>query len=213
MGDRNEAYCVYKHTNKHNGKVYIGITCRQPEKRWDNGKGYQKNEHFYRAIKKYGWANGFVHEIVATGLDKKTACKLEIELIAKYNSTNCRNGYNYSTGGECGNAGCCRSSEWVQKMRKSLKKPIVCVESGITYESATDAEIQTSISKSSIGESCRNHQKVAGGFHWCFLNEYEGKRAYMREVRDILETIQEEKRYDVNGPIRKKPMGKKHNTK
>nr|DAQ81383.1 MAG TPA: intron associated endonuclease [Caudoviricetes sp.] len=91
-------YTVYKHIAP-NGKVYIGITKQEPEQRWKNGNGYKTNEHFYRAILKYGWEN-IRHEIVANGLTKEQACDLEIELIAKYDSTNPKHGYNNTMGGE-----------------------------------------------------------------------------------------------------------------
>ena len=46
-------YTVYKHTSP-SGKVYIGITCRKPKYRWNNGKGYKEKDQrlFYNAIKK-----------------------------------------------------------------------------------------------------------------------------------------------------------------
>lgn len=91
-------YTVYKHTTP-NGKVYIGITKQKPEKRWNNGNGYKDNEHFYRAILKYGWEN-IKHEIVENGLTKQQACNMEIEFIAKYDATNPKHGYNNTMGGE-----------------------------------------------------------------------------------------------------------------
>lgn len=46
------AYSVYCHTNKVNGKRYIGITKHKPEKRWANGYGYSNNRHFFSACMK-----------------------------------------------------------------------------------------------------------------------------------------------------------------
>ncbi len=67
-------YIVYQHKNKINGKIYIGITMQEPEKRWgSNGCNYKSSPHFYAAIKKYGWDN-FEHNILFTNLTKKQAC-------------------------------------------------------------------------------------------------------------------------------------------
>lgn len=93
-------YFVYKHTCP-NGKIYIGITCQTPSKRWANGKGYAPNAYFSSAIQKYGWDN-IRHEILFDSLTKEQAEQKEIELIAEYKSNQREYGYNISVGGECG---------------------------------------------------------------------------------------------------------------
>ena len=90
------SFLVYKHTNKENGKVYIGITSQEPKRRWQNGAGYY-GTYFYNAIQKYGW-DGFEHEILLEGLTKEQAEEIETDLIAKYGSANRENGYNVSLG-------------------------------------------------------------------------------------------------------------------
>ena len=116
MIDKN--WCVYKHTNLVNGKVYIGITGRKPEERWKNG--YRQNKYFTSAINKYGWG-GFSHEILFNGLTKDEAASKEIELIALYDSTNREKGYNISTGGDCSGAGVVQSEETRRKRGMALK--------------------------------------------------------------------------------------------
>lgn len=117
-------FTLYIHTNKINNKKYIGITQQKPEKRWQNGFGYIKCPLFYNAIKKYGWDN-FKHEIILQGLDKETACKIEIELIRFYKSNQREYGYNISNGGECNWLGLHHSKETKEKMsiaKKNMSK-------------------------------------------------------------------------------------------
>lgn len=95
----NNNYYVYKHTNKINGKVYIGITCQKPKQRW-GGNGYRYSEQrFGYAISKYGW-DGFKHEILYEGLSETQAKIIEVSLIHYYKSTNPKYGYNVSEGGD-----------------------------------------------------------------------------------------------------------------
>lgn len=94
----NGDYCVYKHTFP-NGKLYIGITSKTPEKRWKkDGAGYQSQRHVYNAIKKYGW-NNIKHEILFEHLTKEAAEQKEVELIARFKSNQEQFGYNHAEGG------------------------------------------------------------------------------------------------------------------
>ena len=96
---KDPTYSVYRHTSP-SGKVYIGITCQKPKKRWQNGKGYlnSHNQHFYNAILRYGWDN-IQHDILASGLTRSEAEQMEVELIRLYKSTDPEYGYNLAHGG------------------------------------------------------------------------------------------------------------------
>ena len=60
------SYIIYKHTNKINGKSYIGQTIQKPSRRWRDGKHYI-DQIFGVAIKKYGWDN-FEHIILTDNI-------------------------------------------------------------------------------------------------------------------------------------------------
>lgn len=114
-------YKVYVHTNISNGMKYVGITKQAVNVRWQDGNGYRKQQHFWRAIKKYGW-KGFTHEVVADGLTKEQACQLEQELIEQYKTTDNRFGYNKSTGGESGGLGVKHNEKQRKAASNNLKK-------------------------------------------------------------------------------------------
>ena len=85
-------YKVYLHTNLFNHKKYVGITKVSEKTRWNNGNGYKANKKFYQDIQKYGWENGFSHEIIEENISYKEARSLEKYYITKYNSV--AQGYN-----------------------------------------------------------------------------------------------------------------------
>ena len=94
MEESKEEFKIYKYTNKINGKVYIGKTCRTLAARAGyKGKNYEKCPHFWNAIKKYNWKN-FKPEILEEGLSSKEALHREIYWIKYYNSTDTHKGYN-----------------------------------------------------------------------------------------------------------------------
>lgn len=104
---------VYKHTTPC-GKVYIGITRLNVKYRWNYGRGYKFNNHFNRAIQKYGWDN-IRHEVLYDNLTECEAKQKEIELISRYRSNDKNYGYNLMSGGEMAKA--IHSEESKNKMR------------------------------------------------------------------------------------------------
>lgn len=152
-----EKYVVYKHTNKSNGKVYIGITGQPPEKRWKNGLGYKGNKHFYDSIQKYGW-DGFEHEVIEANLTIDEAIKKEEDYIRLYNSYDPEYGYNINIGTKP------TQPQSTQPLPPNSIK-IICVETNIIYESIGDAERQTHISRQSIYSSIKKGY-VAKGLHF-----------------------------------------------
>jgi group I intron endonuclease len=110
-------YTVYMHTTP-NGKVYVGITSRDLNKRWKCGSGY-KGQAFYNAILKYGWEN-IRHDVLAENLSLDEANQMEIDLIKQHKSNDKRYGYNIASGGE-GSPGFKQTDEAKEKISKALK--------------------------------------------------------------------------------------------
>ncbi len=190
--NKNNTYSVYKHTNKINGKVYIGMTINEPEVRWGrNGEGYSK-QLFGRAIHKYGWDN-FEHEILFTNLSRKEADAKEIELIKKYNATDRNSGYNISPGGS--KAGFSHQSKVVYQYSLSgefLKQ----------YPSLSDAAKRNHVNHAVIGACCRkgiNHSSK--NYRWSY--EYLGEQVAWELMRNH-NFYQEVYCYDLNGRFLKR---------
>lgn len=132
----NGTYCVYIHYFP-NGKVYVGITCVSPNRRWrSDGSGYKHQIVMWNAIKKYGWCN-IEHEIVASNLIMEEACNFERILIKCFHSNNHEFGYNVDNGGQttgthsiytknkCRQAKLgCRNPNYGKKMSDEQKKKI-----------------------------------------------------------------------------------------
>lgn len=181
-----KTYIVYKHTNKVNKKVYIGITKYgdNPNQRWKNGMGYVENKKFFPDIVKFGWDN-FTHEILARNLDANEAIILERKYIAKFECV--EKGYNNAHSGSIpSDAGCKAISKaltGIKRDAKSIKKQMTtkadrygsgrgehflgsqarkvkCNETGDIFACINEANRWSGTTK--VGECCKGNRAHAG---------------------------------------------------
>ena len=65
--------------------------------------------------------------------------------------------------------------EWPYKKEEKVvdkfpsKKKVLCVETGIVYDSCGEAGRKTNINKKCISSVCIGKQKTAGGYHWMYV--------------------------------------------
>lgn len=166
-------YTVYKHTNKENGKVYIGITSQTVERRWQNGAGYART-YFGNAIARYGW-DGFTHEIVFSGLTKEAACKAEIDLIAHYRSNDREHGYNIAEGGNTADVvrvKCGEENPRAAAVRQIDPKTGKTVE----YKTISEAADALGINYRGISKACKGISQTYKGFVWEYVEKVCDKK-------------------------------------
>lgn len=156
-----KVWCVYKHTNKINGKVYIGITSASTlNQRWDNGNGYILNKLFFEDIQKYGWVDGFYHIVLEDNLTKKEAENLEKQLIRKYKSQDKNFGYNLASEASI-------SNNAVRVRQYDLNWNFIK-----EYPSITEAvRMNKKVYGNKIRECCRGEIESTGGYRWKFADE------------------------------------------
>lgn len=199
LNDNN--YKVYMHISP-NGKRYVGITCQPVCQRWRNGNGYARNEHFYRAISKYGW-DSFKHIILFEGLNEDAACEIEKELVEKFHLTNPKRGYNLHTGGlhhtisestrkkisesrkglGAGEKNPFYGKHHTEETLEKIRKPMECYDLEgnyiTTYKSLIDAAIDVSGDCSVIAKSCKKKNTKCYGFQW----KYKGSNKIITQYK------------------------------
>lgn len=108
---------IYIHINKINNKKYVGITSKEPMKRWGKNGIHYKRQNFYKAIEKYGWDN-FKHIVLYKNFTEKDAKEKEVLLIKLFKTNDKNFGYNITLGGD-GCYGYKPTEETIEKLRKS----------------------------------------------------------------------------------------------
>lgn len=96
---KSDTYTLYVHTCIANHKVYVGITYKDANDRWKDGEGYKSNFELYSDIRKYGWEDGFFHQIVRDDLSWEKVKEAEAYFVNIFDSTNPEKGYNHTIGG------------------------------------------------------------------------------------------------------------------
>jgi hypothetical protein len=157
-------YYLYCHTNKINGKKYIGISLQKPNRRWKNGQGYKGCCKFDKAIQKYGWDN-FEHEILLEHLTQQEASQYEQEYISKYNTIN--NGYNVLQGGLDNSA----NGGVIYFNKKPINQYGLDKQLIKTWDSAMQIERELGYGHSSITACCRRENITSYNYIWRYKDD------------------------------------------
>lgn len=183
----NNSYSVYKHETP-NGKIYIGITCQNPTKRWGNGCNYRNQKYLYAAIKKYGWEN-IKHEVLYTGLSKEDAEQKEIELIAFYKSNDRKFGYNIDNGGKSKGRCSEETKRKLSEIQKGKKPSPYMLQRAIEANTGTKLSPET---RKKISEKVRKswtieRRKAFGDKHRGSKCLFFGKKFSEAEIKHLQE--------------------------
>lgn len=67
-------------------------------------------------------------------------------------------------------------NKYTEKQREKLsnahehqKKKVICIETGVVFESLSEASKMTNINRGNISNVCTGRQEKAGGYHWKYL--------------------------------------------
>ena len=177
--NKDRKFIIYKHTNKINGKCYVGQTCQTLSQRWRKGEGYRSSTYFYHAIQKYGWDN-FEHTILECGLNENEVDEREKFWINYFHSNNKNFGYNLSDGGNAEHSfNEQHKINHKNAVSKALGIPVICLNNKKIYSTITQATLETGAKH--ISDCCKGKIKSSGkdksgnALQWKYLDEYTGR--------------------------------------
>ena len=161
---------IYIYTNKINGKVYIGQTIHEEERRKQHLYCYDKNP-FETAIKEEG-INNFNYDVLyrVTGWNNKLISKvldlMEEYYISYYDSTLSSKGYNVTIGGS-------------HSCYENTNIPLKCVEDNSVYSNIKDLSNKVHISPIKAFYKILKMESIFGK-HYVYTGDYNMPNNYPR---------------------------------
>lgn len=173
----------YKWENIEHKILYKNLTKEEAEQKEIKLIAYYKsNQQNYG----YNIENGGNHKGKHSDLVKKKISEAQLgEKNHNFNKPHTKEWKEYMskrmTGKNNGFFGKTHTKEVREKLKKAhLGKPniacfkkVICIETGIIYNSIEEAKRKTNIL--GIGFVCRKERKTAGGYHWQYYKESEGE--------------------------------------
>jgi group I intron endonuclease len=194
---------IYIIRNKINGKIYVGQTTDYEKRVSGHLRKLKKHDYreyskIYNAMEMEGVEN--FEFIFLEGCERTCLKELEVEWIRRFNSF--ENGYNATLGGDSAIgywAGKKRHPETNKKISEKLmgtswglhtdrtrkllsiqkmgnrngNKKVVCVETGIVFESVKSAAEYIALNPSGITGVLKGRYKTCGGYRWKYFSSQE----------------------------------------
>jgi group I intron endonuclease len=136
-------YSIYKATNKHNGKIYIGMDSNWPKRYIEHHNEIKRSKtKFHNAIRKYG-RDGFDWCLIYQSHDYEHIKNIECFFIEEYDTF--KHGYNMTLGGE-GTKGIKLTNEHKQKLSLANKGKKLTEESKKKISEASKKQTNRDIS-------------------------------------------------------------------
>lgn len=70
---------------------------------------------------------------------------------------------------------CSISENVIHSFKKSLRKPtikkVICIDTGVEYDSIKTASDKTGASYNHIGDCCKGKRETTGGYHWKYADK------------------------------------------
>ncbi len=158
------------------------------------GKGKRANNMdnrniFHKAIQGKLARLGMAVEVrmVSVGMDEQSALLLEIKRIAFWRGIGIDLA-NITNGGD-----------GVSGVPAYNRRPVLCLETGELFVSATHAGVAHKINPTTVSDVCRGKYRFNGGYHYVYENNDMGKKERNEAIKKIEEThAKRRKRVDVN---------------
>lgn len=192
--------CIYLITNTSNKKCYVGQTTKSAEHRWKQHikcSKYSEYSHYalYRAFNKYG-VDKFTFEVIVSNVpiellnDLETNCITAYDGMLGYNMVpigNSMKGYKFTeevlthlSNVRKGRVPVNKGKKFPERSGRNhpRAKEVICLTTGVVYESALAAANDLQLQHSSVVAVCNGRRGTTKGFMFKYTSSTKENRVF-----------------------------------